>query len=244
MLKAFAITDVGRKRQLNEDFVCAKTEKIGALPNFFIIADGMGGHKAGERASKETVEIMLESLSKNENADAKECLSNALRAANFRVFQDANGSEELEGMGTTAVAATILGTKLCAMNVGDSRLYVISQGEIRQITMDHSLVEEMVRKGVLPKEKARNHPKKNIITRAVGVSPIVEPDFFEVELKAGDKVLMCSDGLSNMLEDEELRGIAESKGSLEEKARLLIDAANVNGGKDNISVILIEIPAE
>ena len=244
MLKAFAITDVGRKRQLNEDFVCAKTEKVGALPNFFIIADGMGGHKAGERASKETVEIMLDSLAKSESPNPKEALEDALKTANFKVFQDASASEELEGMGTTVVAATILGRKLCVMNVGDSRLYVISQGRICQITMDHSLVEEMVRKGVLPREKARNHPKKNIITRAVGVSPIVEPDFFEVELKAGDKVLMCSDGLSNMLEDEELRGIADSIGSLGEKARLMIDAANVNGGKDNISVILIEIPAE
>ena len=244
MLKAFSLTDVGRKRQLNEDYVCARTEKVGNLSNFFIVADGMGGHKAGDRASKETVEMMLEKISTLKETDPKVILQEALNVANRKVFLDASASEDLEGMGTTVVAATILDGKLLAMNVGDSRLYLISDGEIRQITMDHSLVEEMVRKGILAKEKARNHPKKNIITRAVGVAPTVEPDFFEVDLKAGDRILMCSDGLSNMLEDEELQKIVDSVGTLEDKAKLLVDAANVNGGKDNVSVILIEIPAE
>ena len=244
MLKAFSLTDVGRKRQLNEDYVCARTEAVGNLSNFFIVADGMGGHKAGDRASKETVEMMLEKISTVKDTDPKVILQEALNVANRKVFLDASASEDLEGMGTTVVAATIRDGKLLAMNVGDSRLYLISDGEIRQITMDHSLVEEMVRKGILAKEKARNHPKKNIITRAVGVAPTVEPDFFEVDLKAGDRILMCSDGLSNMLEDEELQKIVDSVGSLEDKAKLLVDAANVNGGKDNVSVILIEIPAE
>ncbi|MBR4733101.1 MAG: Stp1/IreP family PP2C-type Ser/Thr phosphatase [Lachnospiraceae bacterium] len=244
MLKAFSLTDVGRKRQLNEDYVCARTEEVGNLSNFFIVADGMGGHKAGDRASKETVEMMLEKISTVKETDPKVILQEALNVANRKVFLDASASEDLEGMGTTVVAATILDGKLLAMNVGDSRLYLISDGEIRQITMDHSLVEEMVRKGILAKEKARNHPKKNIITRAVGVAPTVEPDFFEVDLKAGDRILMCSDGLSNMLEDEELQKIVDSVGSLEDKAKFLVDAANVNGGKDNVSVILIEIPAE
>ncbi len=244
MLKAFSLTDVGRKRQLNEDYVCARTEKVGNLSNFFIVADGMGGHKAGDRASKETVEMMLEKISTLKETDPKVILQEALNVANRKVFLDASASEDLEGMGTTVVAATILDGKLLAMNVGDSRLYLISGGEIRQITMDHSLVEEMVRKGILAKEKARNHPKKNIITRAVGVALTVEPDFFEVDLKAGDRILMCSDGLSNMLEDEELQKIVDSVGTLEDKAKLLVDAANVNGGKDNVSVILIEIPAE
>ena len=244
MLKAFSLTDVGRKRQLNEDYVCARTEEVGNLSNFFIVADGMGGHKAGDRASKETVEMMLEKISTVKETDPKVILQEALNVANRKVFLDASASEDLEGRGTTVVAATILDGKLLAMNVGDSRLYLISDGEIRQITMDHSLVEEMVRKGILAKEKARNHPKKNIITRAVGVAPTVEPDFFEVDLKAGDRILMCSDGLSNMLEDEELQKIVDSVGSLEDKAKFLVDAANVNGGKDNVSVILIEIPAE
>ncbi|MBQ1850020.1 MAG: Stp1/IreP family PP2C-type Ser/Thr phosphatase [Lachnospiraceae bacterium] len=244
MLKAFSITDVGRKRKLNEDFVCAKTEKTGALPNFFIVADGMGGHKAGDRASMETVGTMLQSIENAKEKEPKDILYSALMAANLKVFQDASKSPELEGMGTTVVAATICGQKLIAMNVGDSRLYLISDGEIRQITNDHSLVEEMVRNGVIPKERARNHPKKNIITRAVGVGSVVEPDFFEVDVKAGDRVLLCSDGLSNMLEDAELLKVVGSIGSLEEKANLLVDAANENGGKDNISVVLVELSAE
>ncbi|MBP5264609.1 MAG: Stp1/IreP family PP2C-type Ser/Thr phosphatase [Lachnospiraceae bacterium] len=244
MLQAFSITDVGRKRKLNEDYVCAKTTQCGALSNFFIVADGMGGHKAGDRASKETVEIMQSIiLLSSDGEKPKDVLRRALEAANMKVFQESICQSELEGMGTTVVAATIDGDEMTVMNVGDSRLYVIDEDEIRQITEDHSLVEEMVRKGVLAREKARNHPKKNIITRAVGVAGVVEPDFFEVKLKAGDKVLLCSDGLSNMLEDEELKRIISGKGTLEEKATRLIDVANGNGGKDNVSVILIDYPA-
>lgn len=244
MLKAFSITDIGRNRQLNEDYVFATTQQIGTLPNLFLVADGMGGHKAGDYASRETVEIMVEHVTVDRSEDPREVLSRALDIANERVYQDARHSIKLEGMGTTVVAATWRERGLLVMNVGDSRLYVVNQEGIRQITVDHSLVEEMVQKGVLEKEKARTHPKKNIITRAVGVMAQVEPDFFEVELKAGDRVLMCTDGLCNMLEDDEISMIVNSVGSLEEKAKMLIDAANGNGGRDNISVILIENLAE
>jgi len=244
VLKAFSITDIGRKRQLNEDYVFETTESIGLLPNLFLVADGMGGHKAGDHASRETVEIMVEQIGICKLEDRKEILRSALEAANQRVYADARHSVELEGMGTTVVAATLDKERLLVMNVGDSRLYVVSQEGIRQITVDHSLVEEMVRKGVLTKEKARIHPKKNIITKAVGVMASVEPDFFELELKSGDRILLCSDGLSNMLEDEEISMIVNSVGPLEEKAKMLVDAANGNGGKDNISVILVESQAE
>lgn len=244
MLRAFSITDVGKKRLLNEDSVCVREGNIGSLQNFFMVADGMGGHKAGDRASKEAVAVMIDSIERNQSKDPKTILKEALEAANRQVFQDAGNNDELEGMGTTVVAATIWNRKLYVMNVGDSRLYLMSGGEISQITVDHSLVEELVRKGVLAKEKARNHPKKNIITRAVGVMTDVEPDFFEVDLKAGDKILLCSDGLSNMLEDSDLLRIACCEGALEDKAKLLVDEANDNGGKDNISVILIDYLAE
>lgn len=240
MLRAFSITDIGKKRQLNEDYVYARTEALGMLPNLFIVADGMGGHKAGDHASRETVELMAEQVSDSRQVEPKEILKQAIEVANRKVYQDARHSIELEGMGTTAVAATVWEDKMLVMNVGDSRLYLVNQEEIRQITVDHSLVEEMVKKGVLAKEDARTHPKKNIITRAVGVMSTVEPDFFEVEWKPGDRILMCSDGLCNMLEDNELWLIVNSVGSLEEKAKMLVDAANGNGGKDNISVILVE----
>lgn len=241
MLKAFSITEIGRKRQLNEDAVYASQEPVGNFPNLFIVADGMGGHKAGDHASRETVEIMLETISNKSVTDPREAFREALKTANRKVHQDARRSVELEGMGTTAVACTIDGNKMTVVNVGDSRLYLINEKMgVRQITEDHSLVEEMVKEGLLTREGAKNHPKKNIITRAVGVMADVEPDFFEVILEKGDRVLLCSDGLSNMLEDEELGIIVNSVGSLEEKAKMLVDAANGNGGRDNITVILID----
>lgn len=240
MLEAFSITDIGRKRQLNEDSVIAIQEAVGSFSNLFIVADGMGGHKAGDYASRETVDIIRDSVSQSTLQDPKAIFKEAVDAANHQVFLDARSSLDLEGMGTTVVACTIAGNKMYVMNVGDSRLYRIGEEGIAQITEDHSLVEEMVKEGIITRERARNHPKKNIITRAVGVMAFVEPDFFEVELKPGDRVLLCSDGLCNMLEDEEIQMIVGSVGSLEEKAKMLVDAANGNGGKDNISVILIE----
>jgi serine/threonine protein phosphatase PrpC len=143
-------------------------------------------------------------------------------------------------MGTTVVAATVIGDHLHVANVGDSRLYLINHEAIRQITRDHSLVEEMVRLGEMDKADAKDHPDKNIITRAVGVVPELSVDFFEVELKPGDTVLMCSDGLTNMIEDEEIKKIVLGQRDIVEKAEKLIDTANENGGKDNITVVLIE----
>jgi len=166
-------------------------------------------------------------------------LRKAIEAANENIHKKAEEDSSYEGMGTTVVAASCLGKYLQIANVGDSRLYVIGR-EIVQITKDHSLVEEMVRMGGIDREAARNHPDKNIITRAIGVNQKVEIDFFTVELKPGEKVLMCSDGLTNMLEDAEILGIVNNGPNLEESANQLISIANDRGGKDNISVILIE----
>ena len=143
-------------------------------------------------------------------------------------------------MGTTMVAATIVGHYAYVANVGDSRLYVIGE-EIQQITRDHSLVQEMVRMGELDAEQARKHPKKNIITRALGAEKTVDIDFFDLKLKPGDVVLMCSDGLSNMVEDSQLKEIiSDTDTDLDEKGRILIREANRNGGKDNIAIVLVE----
>ncbi len=155
----------------------------------------------------------------------------------------ANENPDLEGMGTTVVAATCIGEELHVANVGDSRLYVIGE-KITQVTRDHSLVEEMIRMGGIGREEARNHPDKNIITRAIGARDTIEIDFFHEELKSGDIVLMCSDGLTNMLEDEEIRMILNGQRDIVEKAEQLVKAANNNGGKDNIAVVLIEPFAE
>lgn len=239
MIKTFLITDIGRKRKTNQDFVYTSEEPVGNLPNLFIVADGMGGHNAGDFASKLTVETMISEISASFEKNPVKIFDKAIAAANTVILQKAAEVPEMEGMGTTVVAATCLGRYLQVANVGDSRLYVVGR-EIRQITEDHSLVEEMVRMGTISREEARNHPDKNIITRAVGAMETIEADHFTVELQEGEIVLMCTDGLTNMLEDEEIRMIMESGRDIVEKAQMLVDAANVHGGRDNISVVLIE----
>ena len=240
MLKTFSITNIGRRRNLNQDYVYTSEQPVGGLPNLFIVADGMGGHNAGDYASKVTVETIVEKVGASLETEKTRILDEAIQAANKLIREKANESADLEGMGTTVVAATCEGDRLCVANVGDSRLYVAGRGEIRQITRDHSWVEEMVRRGGLGREEARNHPDKNIITRAVGADDSVKVDFFSVQLKENDMILMCTDGLTNMLEDEEIRMILDGARDIVEKAQALVAAANDRGGRDNISVVLIE----
>ena len=241
-LTSFAVTDIGRLRKQNQDYVFRSEVPVGPLPNLFIVADGMGGHKAGEYASMCAVETVVDEVNLSKERGSVRVLSAAIRKANARVRKKALSDEHYYGMGTTFVAATIDEDGLNVANIGDSRLYLISGGEIRQITTDHSLVEEMVRLGSLERNKARLHPDKNIITRALGVIDEADVDFFEVEhLSAGDTILMCSDGLSNMVEDSEMLGIINGQGSVEERANRLVAAANMNGGRDNIAVVLIGV---
>lgn len=240
MITSFSITDIGKKRKLNQDFVYASDEPIGNLPNIYIVADGMGGHNAGDYASKCTVETIVREIQSSFEKSPIRILGKAIREANDKVRRKARSDVSLSGMGTTVVAATCMGKYLQVANVGDSRLYIIND-EIRQITRDHSLVEEMIRMGGLDREAARNHPDKNIITRAIGAKDTIEIDFFNEELKSGDIVLMCSDGLTNMLQDEEINAILKGTGTLKERAEKLVEAANNNGGRDNIAVIIIDM---
>ena len=238
-MKSYCVTEVGVKRNMNQDFVYASDQPVGNLSNLFIVADGMGGHNAGDLASRYTLETMVDYI---ENASEKRpipLLEAAVQTANQKVMEKAREDKNLEGMGTTVVAATVQGGFLYVANVGDSRLYLLDDG-IEQITRDHSLVEEMVRAGELGREEARNHPEKNIITRAVGVKKQIRIDFFDVALNPGDRFLLCSDGLTNMVEDEEILRLVKRETSLEEAARKLVALANRNGGKDNISVVLAE----
>ena len=243
MLRSFSLTDIGKKRKLNQDFVYVSEGTVGNLPNLFIVADGMGGHNAGDYASKCTVETMVREIRGCFEKNPVRILGKAIRIANDQIRRKAREDHNLYGMGTTVVAATCLGHYLQVANVGDSRLYIVNE-EIRQITRDHSLVEEMIRIGGIDRKAARNHPDKNIITRAIGAMDTVEIDFFHEELKSGDIVLICSDGLTNMLEDEEIGNILRERISIEEKAEKLVEAANNNGGKDNIAVILIDLFAK
>lgn len=240
MTVSFSKTDIGQKRQLNQDFVFSQDEPVGKLQNLYIVADGMGGHNAGDFASKYTVETVVREIKGSVETKTFRIIGKAIRVANELLRAKAREDVKLYGMGTTIVVATVENHQVEIANVGDSRLYIIGEDGIRQITRDHSLVEEMVRMGGMNKEAARNHPDKNIITRAVGARDSVEVDFFTEELKHGDIVLMCSDGLSNMLSDEEIESIVSMNLPLEEKAQMLIDSANNNGGKDNIAVVLID----
>ena len=226
-------------RQVNQDYVFTTGKPLGILQNLFVVADGMGGHQAGDYASKCTVEVMIKEIAKSEGEDIERVLVKAIKAANREIIKEASGDEHLKGMGTTVVAATVKEQMLYFANVGDSRLYLIND-KIRQLSKDHSLVEEMVRLGGIKAEEARNHPDKNIITRAIGVKENVEPDIYEYRLKKGDIILMCTDGLSNMVEDEDMFNIVKGSRDVVEAVQMLIEKANSNGGRDNIGVIVAE----
>ena len=240
-MKFYAITDIGRKRELNEDYIYTSGQPIGALPNLFIVADGMGGHKAGDYASMHTVDRFVEVIRElGEEHGVQDAINEAVTAANTYIYQRSRENSNLSGMGTTLVLASCIGNEAIVANIGDSRLYLVNDDAMTQITRDHSLVEEMVTLGGIDREMARNHPDKNIITRAVGVKEKVAADFFEVDLTKGDKLLLCSDGLTNMLRDEEIYQIIQNNKELEQAAKALVDAANENGGRDNIAVVLVE----
>lgn len=239
-MKAYAKTDVGAQRNTNQDFVYFSLEPVGKLPNVFIVADGMGGHKAGDYASRYSVETFLDSVRNSAQKDTISILQEGISVANESLIARAKESIEREGMGTTFVVTTVIDHSLYIANVGDSRLYLIGSDSITQVTRDHSLVEFMIDNGEIDRKDARLHEKKNIITKAIGADTEVAPDIFEVEYDEFDKVLLCSDGLSNMMEDDEIMRIANGSGSVEERVLALIDKANENGGKDNISVVLLE----
>lgn len=238
MGKTVSKTDIGLKRKLNQDYVFTADLPVGKLPNLYLVADGMGGHKAGGFASKYAVETIVEEVNSNRDDNVFSVLGQAIMEANYRVRKKAFEDESMAGMGTTLVAATIVDDILHVANVGDSRLYLVNE-QIRQITIDHSLVEEMVRLGGINREQARNHENKNIITRAIGAQVSVNPDFFEVNLKKGDRIFMCTDGVSNMLTDEEIFQILNEDGMDEEKIEKIVAVANEHGGRDNMGIILI-----
>ncbi len=240
-MRSFSITDIGEKRQMNQDYIFCEENSIGGLPNLFIVADGMGGHNAGDYASRFCVEVFTEKIRTNQQKTPIGMISDALQYTNDLLLEEANAKNDLQGMGTTFVVATIIDSVLYVANVGDSRLYVIHDG-IKQITEDHSLVEEMVKTGEIERKDVRFHPNKNIITRALGAGTTVMPDYFEVELEKGDIVLMCSDGLTNMMEDKDIKDIVrEYADDLEMAAETLVKRANENGGKDNISIVIVKL---
>ncbi|TAH71581.1 MAG: Stp1/IreP family PP2C-type Ser/Thr phosphatase [Anaerolineaceae bacterium] len=240
-MKAFSITDIGEKRRVNQDYVFCEVNAIGNLPNLFIVADGMGGHNAGDYASRFCVEYFTEHIRNSDIKSPITLIEEAIKETNEKLYEKSKQEIDYEGMGTTFVVATICGNELYVANIGDSRLYVISS-EMRQITEDHSLVQAMVKTGELNRDEAKTHPNKNIITRALGTNETAQPDYFEVELMEGDIVLMCSDGLTNMLNDETIEQIIrENADNPQSATETLVKQANQQGGKDNIAVIIAKV---
>lgn len=239
-MEAYALTDVGVLRAINQDYVYFSQEPVGKLSNLFVVADGMGGHKSGEFASKYTVETVVKQIEKYQGEGPISILKDAVTVANSKLIEKSAESEEYVGMGTTLVIATIKEKSLYVANVGDSRLYVLDN-DLSQITRDHSYVEEMVDVGEMKREDEDYRLKKNIITRAIGAAKDIMADFFEIQLKPGNTILMCSDGLTGMVSDEQIKEILMLQEDVKSKVQRLIDTANKNGGKDNIGIVLIQL---
>lgn len=240
-MQAFALTDKGISRMNNQDYLYSLPCKTGILPNLFIVADGMGGHLAGDYASKYTATRIAELIEQSDTEKgAIEIIDDCIQTVNCELFEKAQNDEAYFGMGTTLVLCFIESNIVHVANVGDSRLYIINSSDIKQITRDHSLVEELIAQGSIEKDSSTYYEKKNVITRAVGVADSVCVDYFETELSEGDVVLLCSDGLTNMVDNEEIKKIVNDNTDLEECAKKLIDKANYNGGEDNISVVIVK----
>jgi protein phosphatase len=230
--RSFAgLSDVGRARAHNEDAVLLS-------PPLFAVADGLGGHQAGEIASTIAIETLMESAPSH--ADAK-ALGRAVRAANKTVIEAAKDGTGREGMGTTLTAAVVEGQRIAVAHVGDSRAYVQHNGVLERITEDHSMVADMIRQGTLTEEESRTHPNRSVITRALGSDPNMYADTFEVTAAPGDRLLICSDGLTGMLTDDQIADVLEAYQDPQVASKSLVDAANAAGGQDNISVVVVEI---
>jgi protein phosphatase len=243
-MNCFGMSDVGKIRKNNEDSfyiqVYDNDHVIG------VVADGMGGHKGGKKASSiavkvisEYVEALLPDMLSFTERKLKQALIKAVKSANKAIYDDAVNSTELSGMGTTAVVCYISGGKLYALNAGDSRLYIIND-KITQVTKDHSFVGELVELGVISEQQAQHHPQKNIITRALGTEPEIDVDIYTEKLNDGDTILLCTDGLTNMLSDKKIIELVNSDSDISVVTKALIDEAKKSGGNDNITAVVIK----
>ena len=224
-------TDIGCVREQNED-------SLAVAPPLFVVADGMGGHEAGEVASEIAVATIQECAPRN--ADAEE-LGKAVRQANRDIIDASLTGRGRPGMGTTCTAAILEGDRLVIAQVGDSRAYLLHGGELTQLTRDHSLMANMIEAGQITPEEARVHPNRSVITRALGNEPDTVPDLYEINVEAGDKLLLCSDGLTSMVEDEDIQAIMNRQSDPQRCAALLVNEAIAAGGSDNITVIVANV---
>ena len=240
-MKFFAKTDLGKIRQVNQDYYIAENRKVGIFPNLFIVADGVGSNRDSAFASKHCSSFVLDQISLSKSgADLKEELAKAYRLANADLVYRIMANPKYKGMGTTMVCATVVNDKAIVVNVGDSRCYHISN-DIKQITRDHSIAEELVNENAIERGSEKYKELKSQLSRAFGAGKKIEPDFFEVDLRMGDYLLLCTDGLSNMVDDEKIFEIVNRDTTIESKVDELVEEANKNGGRDNIAIILIYI---
>ncbi|ADV96602.1 MULTISPECIES: protein-serine/threonine phosphatase PrpC [Bacillus] len=237
-------TDTGKIRQHNEDdagIFKGKDEFILA-----VVADGMGGHLAGDVASKMAVKAMGEKWNEAETiptapSECEKWLIEQILSVNSKIYDHAQAHEECQGMGTTIVCALFTGKTVSVAHIGDSRCYLLQDDDFVQVTEDHSLVNELVRTGEISREDAEHHPRKNVLTKALGTDQSVSIDTRSFDIEPGDKLLLCSDGLTNKVEGTELKDILQSDSAPQEKVNLLVDKANQNGGEDNITAVLLEL---
>ncbi|WP_348710177.1 protein-serine/threonine phosphatase PrpC [Bacillus subtilis] len=237
-------TDTGKIRQHNEDdagIFKGKDEFILA-----VVADGMGGHLAGDVASKMAVKAMGEKWNEAETiptapSECEKWLIEQILSVNSKIYDHAQAHEECQGMGTTIVCALFTGKTVSVAHIGDSRCYLLQDDDFVQVTEDHSLVNELVRTGEISREDAEHHPRKNVLTKALGTDQSVSIDTRSFDIEPGDKLLLCSDGLTNKVESTELKDILQSDSAPQEKVNLLVDKANQNGGEDNITAVLLEL---
>lgn len=229
------ISDVGKRRPVNEDYAdYHETDEY----KLFIVADGMGGHNAGEIASKLATEIILEYIKDNWNTFKEDCiLENAIKASNKKVFSVSNKDEEFKGMGTTIAACLVTESDIYVANVGDSACFMLETHKLIKVTKDHSLVQELLDSGSITEEEASTHPRKNIITRAVGAYEEVMVDIFKLPKVMKNKYLLCSDGLLNEVTNDEIEDILNNYDN-EEAAKQLVTLANEREGRDNITVLV------
>lgn len=233
-----AITDIGMRRKINEDSYCLHDEEI--FP-YAVVADGMGGHQAGEIASRMAVDIIEDYLNKNLNealdyVEVGEVIRQSFISANSIIYNYAKNHYKVMGMGTTATLAMIYQNKIITANVGDSRAYKVAKNGIQQLTRDHSYVQELVLRGEISPEMAKHHPKKNYITRAMGAEDTVKVDI-SIKPYDGETLILCSDGLTNFVDDDEIRAHIKRKKALQKSAEDLVALANSRGGSDNITIV-------
>lgn len=235
------LTDIGMIRTNNEDYLFISDKEVGALPNVYIVADGMGGHNAGEVASSESVKYFLQYIKENTYSENEllDFLISALVYANKKIYEKSQTIPEYMGMGTTFTACVLKDNKLFIVHIGDSRIYKIHNDKIKQLTTDHTYVSEMIKSGKISDEQAKNHPDKNVVTRALGVEEDVLIDGVLNQFSSNDKFLICSDGLTNMLSDQEILKILNENDDSQFAVSNLINLCNLKGAGDNISVVLI-----